>query len=179
MNACLQMETQRSERLREFTLRENVSDVSFTASNDQFLSLIKHADQARLRGEYREAVKWTKKAIALEPAETDGYLFLATIYSDSTDGTNALPQFLKVMDLTDTGTDFNLQFGDQRWAKAASSAVACLIQCDAPKPAWFTDTQQLKRMADRAVAALPDNYLTLQMRIEAYRRTPELDLSLE
>ena len=35
------------------------------AGNEQFTSLLTQGDQARLRGEYREAVKRAKKAIAL------------------------------------------------------------------------------------------------------------------
>ena len=35
------------------------------ASSNQMLSLIARSDQARLRREHREAVKWAKKAIAL------------------------------------------------------------------------------------------------------------------
>ena len=167
--------------LREHSSSDDQSTTyASSASSDQFDSLLRHAEQARIRGEQREAVKRAKKAIALEPDHADGYVFLADTYSGSGDFTSAVPQFLKAMELTDTGTAWNRQLGDKRWAKAASHAFACLLQCDdAPKPAWFNDTQQLKRMADRAVAALPDNYLTLQMRIEAYRRTPELDLSLD
>ena len=106
--------------------------------------------------EYREAVKRAKKAIALEPDQADGYFRLANAYADSGNFTNAAPQFLKTMEITDTGTTYNRQFGDERWARATSSAFDCLCRCDAPKPAWFTDTQQLKRTADRAVAALPE-----------------------
>ena len=142
------------------------------ASGDQCVSLLAHAEQARLRGEYREAVKWAKKAIAVQPTHPEGYFYLARAYADSGDYTNAVPQLLKTMDLMDTGTRWNRQFGDEKWARAASLAYSCLVMCDAPKPAWFTDTQQLKRMADRAVAAVPDDFNTLQMRIKVYQRTP-------
>ena len=165
----------RDQRRRE-CVRADVPEknvwVDPAVTSEQFVSLLQQSDQARHRGEYREAVKRAKKAIALEPAQPDGYFFLATAYADSADLTNAMPQFLKIMELTDTGTLWNRQYGDEKWATAASSAFSCIGQCDAPKPDWFTDPQQLKRTADRAVAALPDDFAALQMRIRAYRYTP-------
>jgi|MDTA01.1.fsa_nt_gb tetratricopeptide (TPR) repeat protein len=142
------------------------------ASSDQFVSLCGQANQARMRGDHREAVKRAKKAIALAPAEPDGYFLLALAYARSADFTNAAPNFLKAMDLYDTYLQDGIGI-EFKWANAASLAFSCFVQCDdAPKPAWFTDTQQLKRMADRAIAAMPDNHLALQMRIKACRRTP-------
>ena len=152
---------------------------SAAASSDEFTSLLGRADQARHRGEYREAVKRAKKAIALDPAEAEGYFYLANAYADSADFTNAVPQFLKAMELADTGTPYHRQFGDEKWAKAASSAYNCLWQCDAPKPAWYTDTQNVKRMADRAVAALPEDFGALQMRVNVCSRTPKDSIPLD
>ena len=71
------------------------------ASSDEFLSLVARADQARLRGQYREAVKRAKKAIALEPDNPEGYFLLGAAYADSADFTNAVPQFLKTMELAE------------------------------------------------------------------------------
>jgi len=154
--------------------RENLAPVEdHAASSDRFISLLGQAEQARHRGEFREAVKRAKKAIALEPALPGGYFYLAMAYAESGDFNNAVPQFLKTVECTDKGTEWNRQYGDENWAMAASSAFTCLGQCDdALKPAWYTDTQQLKRMAHRAVAALPEDFYALQMRILAYQRTP-------
>jgi hypothetical protein len=82
----------------------------------------------------------------------------------------AAPHMLKAMELSDMGTDHNRLHGDEIWANAASGAHACFShpKCVAPKPAWFSDAQRLKRMADRAVAALPNEITPLQMRSTAY-----------
>ena len=48
------------------------------------------------------------------------------------------------------------------------------------KPAWFNDTQQLKRMADRVCAAIPDeDYYALCMRSRAYSRLDDPTLSAD
>ena len=74
------------------------------------------------------------------------------------------------MELSDTGTDHNRLCGDETWAHAAGHAFSCFRHpmCVAPKPAWLSDAQQLKRMADRAAAACPDDNDALQMRSIVY-----------
>ena len=138
--------------------------------------LLIQAEQARLRGDYREAVKLAKKAIAMDPDYPTSYMTLGVTYMTSGDFTNAVPPYLKAMELSDTGTEFNRKNGDHIWASCVSAVYLCLAQplCTAPKPAWFTDgagdVEQLKRMADRAVAgsASPDDINPLQMRSAAY-----------
>ena len=117
-----------------------------------------------------QAVKLAKKCIAMNPGKPNGYDILGAVYTTSGDFTNAATHNLKAMELSDTGTDHNRLHGDEIWASAASNAFSCFSHptCVAPKPAWFSDAQRLKRMADRAVAALPNDIESLQMRSVAY-----------
>ena len=136
----------------------------------EHIKIIAQAEQARLRGDHREAVKLVKKVIAMDPDYPTSYMSLGMTYATSGDLNNAVPPYLKAMELSDTGTEFNREKGDHVWASSVSGVYACLVQplCTAPKPAWFTDVEQLKRMADRAVAGSPGLMNPLQMRSAVY-----------
>ena len=130
--------------------------------NDPWFLLLEKCEQARFRGDYREAVKLANKVIAMHPAQPYGYLSLGFSYSDSGDITNAVPHYLKAIELSDAGTEV--------WAKATFSVYELISrkECVVPKPAWVSDPEQLKRVANLAVAALPNNAGALQMRSLAY-----------
>ena len=155
-----------------WTQRNLAEMETVAASCDPFVSLTGKAEQARIRGDFRKAVKLLKRAVKEQPGNPHVYFWLANTYADAGDFTNAVPYFLMLMELTDTGTEWNRERGDERWAEAASSADACLSMssCLAEKPGWYTDTQQLKRMAERAVASLPGSINPLQMRAGAFAR---------
>ena len=154
------------------------------ASSDPLLSLLAQADQARLRRDFKLAVKLGKRAVAMQPDDphTDERLRsrvegvahqkLAHSYTDSGDFTSAVPHLLRAW--TYPADE------DEMVAQSASLLYLCLVQpsCAAHKPAWFTDRSQaglqtLKNMADRAVAALPTETMALQMRSSVYQMLPE------
>jgi len=59
------------------------------------------------------------------------------------------------------------------WAEAACVAFTHLGQpsCTAAEPAWFNQPHELKRMAERAIAAKgPDDFCALQMRADAHEQ---------
>ena len=131
------------------------------------LLLCAQADEARLRGDFKTAVKLAKKAIATGPPLSISYQKLALVYADSGDFTSAVPHCEKAMELAATGNEVS-------WAYAASILYMCSVQtsCVAPKPAWLTDPRQLKRATERAAAALPADPKVLQMRGSVYVNLP-------
>ena len=149
-------------------------------SSDPVEALVFRMSQAVHSGDHRRAVKLAKKLISMDRArKPKAYILLGHVYLNSGDFTNAASHFLKAMELSDTGTEYNRLQGDETWARAACHAYTCFFGgdelaavdqtiCVAPKPAWFSDARRLKRMADRAVAALPNDPGVLQMRIVAY-----------
>ena len=100
-----------------------------------------------------EAVKRAKKAIYCWTSSPDGYVFLAFA-----------PRRRLAPIPEDDGT---CGYG-HRQQSAIRRRRARRHACSAstPKPAWFTDSQ-LKRMANRAIAALPKDVRALQMHVKA------------
>lgn len=150
------------------------------ASADPRYSIIGQGDKARLEGDFRQAAKLYNKVIRMHPAYPVAYVGLGLAHMESRDYDKAVPQFMKAMELSDTGTDWApITIADVCWAQAASNLFVTLGQqgvgkraakMHAPKLDWYSDIQQIKRMAERAVAALPDgsNEAALQMRSFAY-----------
>lgn len=167
------MSSKKQESSARTAQRESLTEL-LSSSDNPWYSLLAKSDQAKRRGEYREAAKLASKAIAKNPSQPQGHMYLASAYGDSGDLTSCVPHLLKAMELSDTGTKYNRHCGDKTWAQAASNLYSCFTQpeCVAPKPAWIRDFEQLKRMADRAVAVLPDEHpgslVSLQMRSDAY-----------
>ena len=108
------------------------------------------------------------KLIAMDPGKPDAYSILGAVYKNAGDFTN-MHHYLKAMELSDTGTDHN-GFMATRPGLARQHAYSYFSQptCVVPKPSWFTDALRLKRMADRAAAACPNDNEALRMRSLAY-----------
>ena len=78
------------------------------------------------------------------------------------------------MELSDTDTGYGRRMGDGMYADAASRAFLCLClasnRADVEQPAWFTDQEQLKVVANRVVNKRPDSTEAMQMRAIVYSR---------
>ena len=137
------------------------------SSADGYKLLTQRAELAMNRSQYRQAAKFAKKAIALDKGRCNAYLILGSTYCKSGEYTSAVPHLLKVMDLTDSGGTADRV---SMWSDAVSMAFMCLDHPAyvASVPAWFTDPERLKRMADRAVSAVPNGLGQLHMRAWAY-----------
>ena len=120
----------------------------------------------------RQAEKLLRKAIALKPASPQAYYLLGSLLGavgDIAQQNEAIRHFLKGMELSDIGTAHHRLEGDNVWAHCISGACVSLdFGGTMPKPAWFTDVQQRKRLADRAAAAAPDAMNVCMMRARAY-----------
>ena len=150
----------------------------------KYISWCDRSEQERTCGNHREAQRLARKAIAWSMQTPgceifpDAHYHLGMAYSRSGDDDNAVPHLQKAMELSDTGTKYHawmsIQHGrgnasdvhcDEAWSLAASQLFMCFVQssCTVPRPAWFYDTEQLKRMAERAVSGQL-NGTSLQMR---------------
>jgi len=137
------------------------------------------ADQALLRGDFREARKLATKAIAILPEYAPAHSTLGTSYMESGDYAGSLPHFLKAMELSEVGTMGHRALGEKGWAIYTASAFISLMHPSSSEtaavPSWFSDAQEVRRIADRAVAAHSSRY-TLTMRACAYSFVPPLRL---
>jgi len=135
------------------------------------------ADQALLRGDFREARKHAKKAIALFPEYAPAHSTLGNSYMQSGDYTSSVPHFLKAMEVSEVGTMGHRALGERGWAIYTASAFISLMHSSCSEttalPSWFSDAQEVRRIADRAVAAYSCRN-TLTMRAYAYSFVPPL-----
>ena len=98
---------------------------------------------------------------------------------ESGDYTGSLPHFLKAMELSEVGTMGHRALGEKGWAVPTASAFISLMHPSYSEttalPSWFSDAQELRRIADRAVAGDRCRN-TLTMRACAYSFVPPLRL---
>ena len=160
----------------------------------KYVSWCDRSEQERTCGNCRDAQRLARKAIAWSMNTPGCEIFpyahyhLGMAYSRSGDDNNAVPHLQKAMELSDTGTKFHAWMSgciqrrddvpgvhcDESWSLAASQLFMCFTQssCTVPRPAWFYDTEQLKRMAERAVTGQL-NGTSLQIRAGAYENQDE------
>lgn len=144
-------------RLEEAQLAEYARD-DLTKDEDKFIAHYGKAEKAMLRHDFREAVKQSRKAIAVRPDDPNGYDMLASAFHNSGDLTNAATYFLKVMELSKEGTEYHSRVGDEPWAVAACRAYSAftISSCTATPPAWGRDLRFVKHVADRAIELCKD-----------------------
>lgn len=154
--------------------REDTAAAATAASENAYESLIGRADQAALRDNFRDAAKFLRKAILLDPSNPNAHKDLGYIFATVSNDTEAVQHLLKAMELSDAGTEWHAQMGDRVWAKATSGAFCCFYQpaCTADTPAWFTDESQRRIFADRVAVVLPNDLNSLQMRATTYELQP-------
>lgn len=131
----------------------------------------------------RDAVKLATKALKLDPMFPWTHLALGEAASQSSDRIEALPHFLKAMELSDKGSDFQRDYShrdpniDGMWAQCTAKAFMCIENFSAEEkeridpallPAWWNDYETLKKMSDRMMLTLPDEGNTLVMRAIVY-----------
>ena len=90
---------------------------------------------------------------------------------ESGDYTGSVPHFLKAMELSEVGTMTHRALGEKGWAIPTACAFLCLMHPSCSEttalPSWFLDAQEVRRIADRAVAA-DSCHNTLAMRACVY-----------
>ena len=109
-------------------------------------------------GDYHAAVKAFRKLIKESPEEPSLYGNLAVTLQYAGHYTEAVPMFLKAMELFEDGTE--------DWAVSAASAFDMLKNSDCsemPKPEWWND-EGLKALSARVLAAAPNDASAQAMR---------------
>lgn len=89
---------------------------------DKFIAAMGTAHKALLRRDFREAVKQSRKAIALRPKDPNGYDMLARAFHNSGDITNEVTNWLKKMELCKEGTAYHARVGDGPWVETVCAA---------------------------------------------------------
>jgi len=105
-------------------------------------------------GDYHAAVKAFRKLIKESPDEPSLYGNLAVTLQYAGHYTEAVPMFLKAMELFEEDTE--------RWAAVAAAAFDVLKSSgcsEMPKPEWWND-EGLRALSARVVAAAPNNPCT-------------------
>ena len=177
------------EKAAEMTHNSQGVQAGDTDFNAKYMSLCQQSEQARLSGNFRNAEKLAAKAIAIGKNSKlyPGVDFLplahycmGMAFSRAGDDDNAAPHLQRAVELSDTGSLIRKQFAfstdaqEQVWAKAMTQLFGCFMSSSTvPRPAWFGDVEQGKRLANRAVAALPDSGPALQMRASVYEKWGE------
>ena len=138
-------------------------------SDSEYVRLVGRGLQARIRGNYRGAVKLLTKAIRLVPAQPLAHLELGSVHFYAADFTEAVPHYKRGMDLSDLGTESH---DEETWADCAMGAFTCIWHPEGrgrstPLPPQMDNASKIRLAADRVIAVHPDSFKAYQMRAYA------------
>ena len=136
------------------------------AAEDEYTRLWNRADAATFSGDRKAAVKLAKQAIELEPDRPEAHFALGTAYASCCDDLRASERYLSAMEREEPDSSAWKRAVVQAWdarrlaAPCGSRSLFCECErCAAlpEKPAWMRSPQAVAAMAERVVAAWPED----------------------
>lgn len=140
--------------------KEALNDPNFVADSE-FEYLMAKAVRYSMKGNLKKAVKFNKKAIAVDPKNPLGHHNLAELLRSNLSYEDSIHEFLEAMELADEkikegkGTAMDHEV----WARSAATVYATLQNNTAyaglSKPEWMTNPNRLLLSASRATETVP------------------------
>jgi tetratricopeptide (TPR) repeat protein len=146
------------------SLRQETAELA-AAAEDEYERLYRQAEHATCSGDPKAAVKLAKQAIELDPDRPEAHFALGTAYASCCDDLRASERYLSAMEREEPDSSAWKRAVVQAWdarrlaAPCGSRSLFCECErCAAlpEKPAWMSSPQAVAAMAERVVAALPE-----------------------